>query len=80
MFRPDVPIVSSKDDLLAGDSFSQALADAILAHGNKDSVVTTMYGAWGWGDVYQGALRFFFGTIRGVTGLGSQHAFHRPIK
>ena len=49
MFRPDLPIKSSKGDLLARASFSRALADAILSYGNKDSVVTALYGSWGSG-------------------------------
>lgn len=49
MFRPDLPIKTSKDDLLARASFSQALAEAILSYENKDSVVTALYGAWGSG-------------------------------
>lgn len=49
MFRPDLPIASSKDDLLARASFSRALADAILSYRNKDSVATALYGAWGAG-------------------------------
>lgn len=49
MFKSDLPIKSSKDDLLARSSFSSALADAILSYGNKDSVVTALYGAWGSG-------------------------------
>ena len=49
MFRPDLPIKTSKDDLLARASFSQALADAIQTYENKDSVVTALYGAWGSG-------------------------------
>src|SRR5438445_11442920 len=49
MFRPDLPIASSKDDLLARASFSGALADAILSYRNKESVATALYGAWGSG-------------------------------
>ncbi len=49
MFRPDLPIASSKDDLLARASFSKALADAILSYRNKESVATALYGAWGSG-------------------------------
>lgn len=49
MFRPDLPIKSSKDDLLARASFSRALADAVISYDNKDSVVTALYGSWGSG-------------------------------
>lgn len=49
MFRPDLPIKSSKDDLLSRAVFSKALGDAILSYRNKDSVVTALYGAWGSG-------------------------------
>lgn len=49
MFRPDLPIRSSTDDLLARASFSRALADAILSYGSTDSIVTALYGAWGSG-------------------------------
>ncbi len=49
MFRPDLPIKSSKDDLLTRASFSRALADAILSYNNKDSVVTALFGSWGSG-------------------------------
>ena len=49
MFRPDLPIASSKDDLLARASFSRTLADAILSYRNKESVATALYGTWGSG-------------------------------
>lgn len=49
MFRPDLPIKSSKDDLLARASFSRALADAVVSYDSKDSVVTALYGSWGSG-------------------------------
>lgn len=49
MFRPDLPIKTSKDDLLARASFSRALAEAIQTYEHKDSVVTALYGAWGSG-------------------------------
>ena len=49
MFRSDLPIRSSTDDLLARASFSKALADAILSYERKDSVVAALYGAWGSG-------------------------------
>jgi len=49
MFRSDLPIKSSTEDLLSRAAFSRALADAILAYANKESVVTALYGAWGSG-------------------------------
>jgi predicted KAP-like P-loop ATPase len=49
VFRPDLPISSSRDDLLARASFSRALADAILSYQNQVSVATALYGAWGSG-------------------------------
>lgn len=45
MFRPDLPIKTSKDDLLARASFSQALAEAIQSYEHKESVVTALYSA-----------------------------------
>ena len=49
MFRPDLPIKSSTEDLLSRSAFSRALADAILAYAHKESVVTALYGEWGSG-------------------------------
>jgi predicted KAP-like P-loop ATPase len=49
MFRPDLPIKSSTEDLLSRSAFSRALADAILAYVHKESVVTALYGEWGAG-------------------------------
>lgn len=49
MFRPDLPIKSSTEDLLSRSSFSRALADAVLAYTHKESVVTALYGEWGSG-------------------------------
>ena len=49
MFRPDLPIKSSTEDLLSRSAFSRALADAILAYTHKESVVTALYGEWGSG-------------------------------
>ena len=49
MFRSDLPIQSSKEDLLSRAAFSRSLADAILAYTNKESIVTALYGAWGTG-------------------------------
>jgi predicted KAP-like P-loop ATPase len=49
MFRSDLPIKSSNEDLLSRSGFSIALAEAILAYSNKESIVTALYGAWGAG-------------------------------
>jgi predicted KAP-like P-loop ATPase len=49
MFRSDLPIQSSNEDLLSRSGFSSALAEAILAYSNKESIVTALYGAWGAG-------------------------------
>lgn len=49
MFRPDLPITSTTEDLLSRSSFSRALADAIMAYAHKESVVTALYGEWGSG-------------------------------
>lgn len=49
MFRPDLPIKSSTEDLLSRASFSRPLADAVLGYTHKESVVTALYGEWGSG-------------------------------
>lgn len=49
MFRPDLPIKSSAEDLLSRASFSRALADAILGYAHKESIVTALFGEWGSG-------------------------------
>jgi len=49
MFRPDLPISSSKDDLLARAPFARSLAEALIAYEHKESLVTAVYGPWGSG-------------------------------
>ena len=49
MFNPDKPIESSKEDLLGRASFAQSFSNALLAHKDKASIVTALYGDWGTG-------------------------------
>lgn len=49
MFRPDLPISSSKEDLLARAPFARSLAEALIAYEHKESLVTAVYGPWGSG-------------------------------
>lgn len=49
MFRADQPIQSENEDLLGRGSFAKALANAICAYQEKDSIVVGLYGAWGSG-------------------------------
>jgi predicted KAP-like P-loop ATPase len=49
MFRPDLPISSSKEDLLARTPFARSLAEALIAYEHKESLVTALYGPWGSG-------------------------------
>lgn len=49
MFRPDQPIQSGKEDLLGRQAFSQALANAVCSHQDKNSIVIGLYGSWGSG-------------------------------
>ncbi len=49
MFKPDIPIEKTKDDLLGRTEFSRSFSQAILAYSEKDSIVTALYGDWGSG-------------------------------
>lgn len=49
MFRPDLPISSSKEDLLSRAPFARSLAEALIAYEHKESLVTAIYGPWGSG-------------------------------
>lgn len=49
MLKPDNPIMSTQEDLLERAAFSRSLAQAILAYGEKESIVTALYGDWGSG-------------------------------
>ena len=49
MFNPDKPIESVKEDLLDRASFAQSFGQALLAHKDKASIVTALYGDWGTG-------------------------------
>jgi len=49
MFRPDLPISSSKEDLLARAPFARSLAEALIAYEHMESLVTAIYGPWGSG-------------------------------
>lgn len=49
MFNPDKPIESAKEDLLDRASFAQSFGQALLAHKDKTSIVTALYGDWGTG-------------------------------
>lgn len=49
MFRPDLPITSSKEDLLSRASFARSLADALISYAYQESLVAGIYGPWGSG-------------------------------
>lgn len=49
MFRPDLPITSSKEDLLSRASFARSLADALISYAYQESLVAGVYGPWGSG-------------------------------
>lgn len=49
MFKPDQPILSSKEDILDRKSFAQSLGNAILHYKEKDSIVIGLFGTWGSG-------------------------------
>ncbi len=49
MFKPDVPIKKSRDDLLGRSTFAIAFAEAILNYKEMESIVTGLYGKWGSG-------------------------------
>jgi predicted KAP-like P-loop ATPase len=49
MFRVDQPILSCSEDDLGRQPFAKALADAILKHDSKDSIVLGLFGPWGSG-------------------------------
>ena len=46
---PDQPIQSGSEDLLGRQAFSNALANAICSHHDKNSIVVGLYGSWGSG-------------------------------
>lgn len=48
-FSPDLPIASSKEDLLNRTTFAKALASAINRWRQKSSIVIALYGEWGSG-------------------------------
>lgn len=49
MFKPDVPIKKSRDDLLGRSAFAISFAEAILSYSETESIVTGLYGKWGTG-------------------------------
>ncbi|MES2823559.1 MAG: P-loop NTPase fold protein [Pseudomonadota bacterium] len=49
MFKPDVPIKKSSDDLLGRSTFAISFAEAILNYSETESIVTGLYGKWGAG-------------------------------
>src|SRR5579885_1919718 len=49
MFDPDIPIQNLRNDRLGRRAFAEAVADAILAYEEKESLAIGLYGPWGSG-------------------------------